>query len=258
VSVFENPLRHDLEGAVSRGEVVAYFQPQVDLKSGSLVAAEALARWNHPTRGQLLPADFVALAEETELIHEIGRYMLEQCLDAVGEWHNDPLPLEISVNVSPAQLAHAEFSDHLAAELTRRPLPQDSLTIEITERLPIIDRPEVAVRLGQLRGLGLGVAIDDFGVGHATAEQLDALPVTELKLDRTLLHDDRPAMEKYLGQIIEHAHERELRIVAEGVETPVHLNKARALGCDRGQGYLFGRAMPREQFELIRGHRAPH
>jgi EAL domain-containing protein (putative c-di-GMP-specific phosphodiesterase class I) len=257
VSEFENPLSLDLERAVSRGELVAYFQPQVDIKSGSLVAAEALARWKHPTRGLLPPSDFVALAEETGVIHEIGRYMLEQCLDAMGAWPAHPLPLEVSVNVSPAQLARVEFSDHLEGELMRRGLPRNSLTIEITERMPIIDRPEVAVRLGQLREFGLGIAIDDFGVGYATVEQLDALPVTELKIDRTLVHDDGPAMAEYLGHIIEHAHDRELRVVAEGVETPEHLDRVRSLGCDRAQGYLFGRAMPREQFELILEQRSP-
>lgn len=249
----ESSLSHDLVGAVERGEIVAYFQPQVDLATDEIIAVEALARWEHPVLGQLAPADFISLAEETGLIHSIGRHMLEQCLDAAEEWRASETHLEVSVNVSPTQLASPDFSRHLTAELTRRALPQDAVTIEITESMPVIDLPGVVVRLHQLRELGLGVALDDFGVGHSTIEQLDELPVTELKLDRSLIQNDSESMLSYLGEIVELAHHRGLRVVAEGVETEEHLSRIRALGCDRAQGYLLGRPMPRVAVERLLG-----
>jgi EAL domain-containing protein (putative c-di-GMP-specific phosphodiesterase class I) len=251
VTSTSSALPADLVGAVERGEIVAYFQPQIDVASGTIVAVEALARWEHPQLGQLAPQEFIALAEETGLIHSIGRHMLEQCLDAAEEWRQAETHLEVSVNVSPLQLAAPDFSEHLSSELRRRALPQDAVTIEITESMPVTDLPEVVVRLRQLRSLGLGVAIDDFGVGHATIEQLHNLPVTELKLDRSLIQDDDESMITYLGEIVDLAHERGLRVVAEGIETEEHLSRIRTLGCDRAQGYLLGRPMPRADVELL-------
>ena len=244
-------LPNDLVGAVERGEMVAYFQPQIDLSSDSIVAVEALVRWDHPVLGQLAPGEFIGLAEQTGLIHSIGKHMLEQCLDAAEEWRAAETHLEVSVNVSPVQLASPDFARHLTAELTRRALPQDAVTIEITESMPVIDLPGVVIRLRQFRELGLGVALDDFGVGHATIEQLDDLPVTELKLDRSLIQDDSESMTSYLAEIVDLAHERGLRVVAEGVETEAHLQRVRALGCDRAQGFLLGRPMPREDVERL-------
>ena len=241
----------DLVGAVERGEIVAYFQPQIDLASHVIVAVEALVRWNHPRLGQLAPREFVALAEQTGLIHAIGKHVLEQCLEAVDEWRAAHTQLEVSVNVSPIQLASPDFSQHLTAELTQRALPRDALTIEITESMPVVDLPGAVVRLHQLRDLGLGIALDDFGVGHATIDQLDQLPVTELKLDRSLVQNDRESMTNYLGEIVDLAHQRDVRVVAEGVETQAHLQRVRALGCDRAQGYLLGRPMPRADVERL-------
>ncbi|MGV8880536.1 MAG: EAL domain-containing protein [Rhodoglobus sp.] len=246
-----SPLSHDLVGAVERGEIVAYFQPQIDLATDSIIAVEALARWEHPVLGQLAPSEFIALSEQTGLIHAIGRHMLEQCLDAADEWRAAGTHLEVSVNVSPLQLAAPDFSQYLSAELTRRALPQDAVTIEITESMPVIDLPGVVVRLHQLRLLGLGVALDDFGVGHATIERLNELPVTELKLDRSLIQDERESMVTYLSDIVNLAHERGLRVVAEGVETEAHLSLVRMLRCDRAQGYLLGRPMPRADVERL-------
>lgn len=244
-------LPNDLVGAVERGEMVAYFQPQIDLASDAIVSVEALVRWDHPVLGQLAPGEFIALAEQTGLIHSIGKHMLEQCLDAAEEWRAAETHLEVSVNVSPVQLASPDFAQHLTAELTRRALPQDAVTIEITETMPVVDLPGVVIRLRQFRQLGLGVALDDFGVGHATIEQLDELPVTELKLDRSLIQNDSESMTSYLAEIVDLAHERGLRVVAEGVETEAHLRRVRALGCDRAQGYLLGRPMPREDVERL-------
>jgi len=119
--------------------------------------------------------------------------------------------------------------------------------------MPVIDLPGVVIRLHQLRELGLGVALDDFGVGHATIEQLDELPVTELKLDRSLIQDQRQSMASYLTSIVKLAHERGLRVVAEGVETEAHLSLVKMLGCDRAQGYLLGRPMPRVDVERLLG-----
>ncbi len=245
--VGEERLLEDLFGAVDRGEIIAHYQPQVDLATGRIVSAEALARWRHPELGVISPAVFIPLAEETALIHGIGRFMIEEVLNAVTRWRSQGIDLEISVNVSANQLTTLQFFDQLDDDLARVHLAPNSVTIEITESYPILDTPSISHRLDELRQHGLGISIDDYGIGHSWLQQLERMPATELKLDQSLVQDDSVESLALMTAIIELAHWRGLRIVAEGVETAEQLERMRELLCDRAQGFLLGRPMPQDE-----------
>ena len=245
--VGEERLLEDLFGAVDRGEIIAHYQPQVDLATGRVVSAEALARWQHPGLGVISPAVFIPLAEETALIYDIGRFMIEEVLKTVTRWRSQDIDLEISVNVSANQLTTLQFFDQLVDDLARAHLAPNSVTIEITESYPILDTPSISHRLNELRQGGLGISIDDYGIGHSWLQQLERMPATELKLDQSLVQDDSVESLALMTAIIELAHWRGLRIVAEGVEPSEQLERMRELLCDRAQGFLLGRPMPQEE-----------
>lgn len=239
----------ELEGAVERGEITPAFQPQIDIPTRRIVAVEALARWNHPILGAVPPAEFIPVAEQLGLIDEIGNYMLDESCRCSSDWIAAGLTVEVAVNVSPAQLASIEFLDRIQSNLDRHQLSASRLTIEITESLPVADVPTVLVRLAELRELGVGISVDDFGTGHASVERLTALPVSELKLDQSLVQDVSPPP-LFLTEAIAIARHDGLRVVAEGVETEEQFERARRLGCDRAQGFLFGR--PASEAEITR------
>ena len=251
--VGEERLVNDFVGAVERGEIVAHYQPQVDLSSGRIVSAEALARWNHPEFGIIAPGVFIPIAEDTALIHSLGRFMIEQVFRAASGWQEQGIDLEVSVNVSANQLTTLEFFDLLDRDLSRLDRPSHSVTIEITESYPILDTPSIVTRLDDLRSRGLGISIDDYGVGYSSLQQLDRMPATELKIDQSLIQDDSVQSLALMTAVVELAHWRGLRVVAEGIETEDQLALARELECDRGQGFLLGRSMPKEELEALVG-----
>ncbi|CAN5381874.1 hypothetical protein BH11ACT5_BH11ACT5_26460 [soil metagenome] len=249
--VGEERLASDLHGAVARGEIVAHYQPQVDLATDRIVAAEALARWRHPELGLISPAIFIPIAEETAVIHSLGRYMIDQVLETLAGWRSDGIDLEVSVNVSATQLTTLQFFDRLDADLEGYELAPNDLTIEITESLPVLDTPSIALRLDDLRRRGLGISIDDYGVGHSSLKQLERMPATELKIDQSLVQDDSVESLALMTAVVELAHWRGLRVVAEGVETTEQLELVRELECDRAQGYLLGRPMAADELEAL-------
>lgn len=239
----------DLEGAVARGEMLAHFQPQIDVNSGRIVAVEALARWQHPEHGFVSPEVFIPLAEDSDLIGEIGNFMMDEGARCAAEWNSGDYRIDVAVNVSPRQLVTLDFLDHLQADLNLYSLPAENVIIEITESLPVTDIPEVNTRLLELRSLGLGISVDDFGTGHTSIEQLHTLPLTEVKIDQSLVRGVDNSRE-LIEEVIAVAHDRRMRVVAEGVETEEHFAFVRELGCDRAQGYYFGR--PMEEADITR------
>lgn len=247
----DSRLAAELHGAVERGEIGAVYQPQVDLRTGRIVAAEILSRWNHPEHGVISPGVYIPIAEDTSLIHSLGRHMIEQALTTAAQWHSHGIDLEVSVNVSATQLTALEFFDLLDADLERLDLPPHSVTIEITEAQPLLDTPSIRRRLDDLAARGVGVSIDDYGAGHSSLAQLDKVHATELKLDLALVQDESVASRALMTAVVELAHWQGLRVVAEGIETEDQLQRMRDLACDRGQGYLLGRPMPREALEAL-------
>ncbi len=235
-----------LRGALSRGELSAWFQPQFDLQTGGLVAAEALCRWRHPTWGVVGPGEFIPVAEQDGSIIGIGEFMATEAIAAMTEWD-----IDISVNVSPAQLEDSAFTTWMHRMIHRVRRPARRLTLEITEGLHIGDVPALVGRLDRLRGLGVGIAIDDFGSGQASLTQARRLHATELKIDRTLISDDSPAAAQIVADAVALAHDAQIRVVAEGVETNEQLAKVTRLGCDRAQGYLLSRPVPRAEMARL-------
>lgn len=241
----------DLGEASARGELFAVFQPQFDLANGSIVAAEALCRWRHPKHGIVPPDTFIPLAEATGAIGAIGRFMLDQGLRAVVAWRRLGLPIGVSVNVSPVQLSTEDLVDHLGERIEAHSLPAGALTVELTESRPLDDFADIADRLRRVRALGIGVALDDFGAGHASPEHLEQLPVTEVKLDKSIVQSGTDATWRELAERLRGARARDLTVVAEGIETPSHLRRARDLLCDRAQGFLLGRPLERASFDAL-------
>ena len=247
----EDRLVSDLAGAVARGEIEAFYQPQVAVSTGAIVAVESLSRWRHPELGMQSPLVFIPIAEEFGLIDEIGGFMLDEACRCATELASRNITVDVAVNVSALQLGRASFFDRIEGLLDECEFEQEHLTLEITESRLIANRPQVSERLAVLRQQGVGVSIDDFGVGHSSVEQVLALPANELKIDRTVVQDDAATGGALLATIVRLARDRGLRTVAEGVETPAQFERVRAIGCDRAQGYLFGMPMPLDELDEL-------
>ncbi|MCY7298269.1 MAG: EAL domain-containing protein [Ilumatobacteraceae bacterium] len=245
-----NELRRGLE----RGEIVPYYQPIVQLGNGHLVGFEVLARWRHPERGLLGPDQFLPMAEETGLIGEVGAAVLRSSLAQLGQWRNSTQrfnDLSVSVNVSVRQLMSSQLVDIVAEALAEAGVSAGALWLEITETALMADVKAATIALRELRSLGLHLAVDDFGTGYSSLTYLKRFPVEAIKGDRTFVNglgidqEDSTIVEA----VVNLGHSLGLSVVAEGVETPLQLSRLREIGCDRGQGYLFGRPRPAELVE---------
>ncbi|MEY2957812.1 MAG: hypothetical protein RLZZ01_380 [Actinomycetota bacterium] len=218
---------------------------------------EVLARWLHPDRGLLTPAEFVPLAEETGLMLEMGERMLRDSLSQLARWRAAGHPFaacSLSVNVGTRQLIDPAFHGLVAEALAESGIDADSVWLEITETSLLADAKTAAAALRSLRGLGLHLSVDDFGTGYSSLTYLKRFPVEAIKIDKSFVaglgldQEDSTIVEAVvrLGQSLG------LDVVAEGVESPLQLSRLRELGCDRGQGYLFGRPRPAALVEAER------
>ncbi len=259
--VFDAPTHHRavddlrtgnaLHRAIERGELRMHYQPVLDITRGTLTGFEALIRWQHPERGLVPPSEFVPLAEETGLIVPLGAWALEESCRQAMHWHEasaDGTRLSISVNLSPRQLAEPSLPNEVARVLGETGLVADSLWLEITESTLMRDAESALSALGALRALGLHLAVDDFGTGYSSMAYLAQLPVESLKIDRSFVSDvgRRADSTAITTAIVSLAHALRLKTVAEGIEQPDQLDRLRAMGCEFGQGYLFGPARPAE------------
>ena len=245
-----NELRRGLE----RGEIVPYYQPIVNLESGQLLGFEVLARWRHPDRGLLGPDQFLPMAEETGLISDVGSSVLRASLAQLGQWRNSTqrfADLSLSVNVSVRQLMSSHLVDVVSEALAESGVSAGALWLEITETALMSDVKAATVALRELRSLGLHLAVDDFGTGYSSLTYLKRFPVEAIKVDRSFVNglgidsEDSTIVEA----VVKLGHSLNLQVVAEGVETPLQLARLREIGCDRAQGYLFGRPRPAELIE---------
>jgi EAL domain-containing protein (putative c-di-GMP-specific phosphodiesterase class I) len=236
----------DLPGAIAEQRLDIVFQPQVDLHTGHVVAMEGLSRWTHSELGPIPPSEFVAVAEATGAIHQLGRFALAECCRYGKEWHDRGKDLAISVNVSPVQLASEDFFDQLERELADSGIPPADLILEVTEAEKLSDPEALVARLDIVRSWGITVSIDDFGAGHSSMDRAATLHAGELKLDRSLVaRDDAEA----IAAAVRDAHRAGMRVVAEGVETARQLDLVRSAGCDRAQGYYISRPLPRRELD---------
>lgn len=249
-------LTADLPGAVGRGEFVAFFQPQIELSTGEVTAAEALCRWRHPTLGIVTPSIFIPLAEQSDEILNIGAFMLDASSKFLRRLTDLNYSIAVSVNVSPVEMESSGVHEHLRELIDGGRLDPHKLTLEITESVEIHDMDAMATRLLAIRDLGVGVSVDDFGMGHSSASRVTGMPVTEIKIDRSLVQGHSDRERALFSEAMELARTHNLRVVAEGVETEEHKEYAASAGCHRAQGYLVGHPLSFDEFtRFLAAHR---
>lgn len=233
----------DLDAALAQGQLWNAYQPKLDLRSGRIVAVEALVRWTHPIRGTLAPDSFIPLIEQQGRAGELTLHVMAEALRDAGAWRDSGCPLGVAVNISATLLHDPLFMLRLEERLRASGLPAESVTLEVTESAAMAD-PEVAVAaLRRWRRLGVGVSIDDYGTGQSSLAYLQALPATELKIDKSFVAAmaDDPRNAILVRSTIAMAQELGLHVVAEGVEDEPCLDRLRAMGCDLVQGYGISR-----------------
>jgi diguanylate cyclase (GGDEF)-like protein/PAS domain S-box-containing protein len=234
-----------------------HYQPQMDLRGNVVFGAEALLRWNDPELGEIAPAQFIPIAEESGIIVSIGNWVLTEAVRQCAAWHAKGLPLLIAVNVSSLQFQQADFVEGVAAVLREHALPPHQLEIELTESILIQDIDETMKRLEALAALGVRLAIDDFGTGYSSLSYLKRFPIDKLKIDRSFVNDlpDDESDAAIVNAIIQMAGALRLRVIAEGVETAAQRDFLVAAGCNEYQGYLCAPALDPDAFEA---HIASH
>jgi diguanylate cyclase (GGDEF)-like protein len=248
-------LEADLRGAIERHELIAHYQPIVDLRTERIVGFEALARWPHPERGLVPPSTFIPLAEETDLIIPLGAQVLEMACRQARAWR-ERWPgerLVMSVNLSPRQFADKGLVGSIADVLEMTGLDASALELEITET-SVMDRSEAGLRaLADLRALGVRLVLDDFGTGWSSLAYLRQLPLDTIKIDRAFVTelDDADRNVAIVQAVLSLAHGLGISVVAEGIETPLQARRLRELGCDLGQGYTWSRPLAPERIEAI-------
>ena len=248
-------LTNDLRGAIKGNQLRVYFQPIVHLRTGRIHKAEALVRWEHPQRGLVSPVEFIALAESSGLIVEIGEWMFKESARWARRWRDEHHPeFQVSVNQSPLDFQReGQVYERWFAHLRDIGLEGAALVVEITEGLLLDASADVTDKLLQLRDAGIQVALDDFGTGYSSLSYLKKFDIDYLKIDRSFTRNLAPhSSDMALSEaIIVMAHKLGLRVVAEGVETAEQRDLLLAAGCDYGQGYLFARPMPADEFDTM-------
>lgn len=253
-------LKADLVGAVARGELRLHYQPIIEFGSGRRTGYEALLRWQHPIRGLLPPLSFIPLAEELGMIDPLGMWALETALTQLAAWRSQGREVTMGVNLSARQLESPGFVDDLVAVLRATRVDPRWLVLELTESVPL--EPQAGLRLEAIAALGIHIAADDFGTGVASYASLQHRPYSVVKIDKSLVDGLASAgrAEAQVRSIVQMAHDSDLLVVAEGIETPEQARALIEMGCDYGQGYLLGRpvhAAEAEEVDLDRLLRRP-
>lgn len=239
-------LELDLRDALERNELEVFFQPLVDLRTGRITTCEALLRWSHPLRGNVPPSEFIPIAEETGLIIAIGDWVLQQSCREATQW---PKGTKVAVNMSPVQFKDRSLGARVVSALAKSGLPAQRLELEITERVLLEENESTLHTMEQMKMLGVGISLDDFGTGYSSLNYLRKFPFQKIKIDRSFIHDlgednDAPSIVRAVASL---GTSLNMIVVAEGIETEDQLKQVRTEGCDEGQGYLFGFAMPAER-----------
>jgi diguanylate cyclase (GGDEF)-like protein/PAS domain S-box-containing protein len=249
-------LEADLRFAVERGELDLAYQPVVDLESGRIIAAEALLRWRHPTQGMVPPDRFIPVAEESELIIDLGRFVIQRAaLDAAAFRMvcPDAATLRVGVNLSARQLLSADLVSDVVQSLAAAGITGHAFAAELTETVLASNEPVVAGRLQALRDLGVRIALDDFGTGYSSLAYLRRFPIDVIKVDKSFVSygGESSGNDGVTKAIVSIGASLGMRTVAEGIETMEQLVRLREIGCVLGQGYLFSRPVPREEFAAL-------
>jgi PAS domain S-box-containing protein len=249
-------LETELRKAIEREEMRVFYQPIVRLATGQIAGAEALVRWWHNDSEMVAPIDFIEVAEETGLIVPIGRWILKEACRQAHAWHQlfiADSPMTITINVSPRQLAQSNLVADVKSALEETGIVPSTLQLEITESMAM-SNPKVTTRIfSQLKDMGVSLSIDDFGTGHSSLSRLRSFPVDVLKIDRSFISGIEQNVEsrEIARLIVTLAHHLELKVIAEGIETPVQQAYLEQFGCEFGQGYLFSPPVDHDRFEKL-------
>jgi diguanylate cyclase (GGDEF)-like protein len=249
-------LTHELHQAVTSEEFVLQYQPKVELKSGEIIGAEALVRWRHPVLGLQPPELFIPIAEETGLISDLGTWVLREAARfAVRVNRGRSVPLTISVNISPIQFKDRDMCEFVATVLDETGAEPSWLILELTESVIADGSPELIVTFQRLREAGLGLSIDDFGIGYSSLRYLERFPISEIKLDKGFVQDlpESRTKQVIVDAVIKLGVGLDISITAEGVETEAERATLREFGCRYAQGFLFGPPTAAAEFLLLIG-----
>jgi diguanylate cyclase (GGDEF)-like protein len=247
-------LENDLRYALEREELAVYYQPIVNLKSGTLSGFEALIRWEHPERGIISPSEFIPVAEDTDLIIPIGQWVLREACRQVRKWQLAfpfESPLTVSVNLSGKQFKQPDLVESIKQILYQTEMPAECLRLEITETVIMENAEEATTMLRQLRSVGVQLSIDDFGTGYSSLSYLHRFPVNVLKIDRSFVSRMSVDQESLgiVETVIALASKLKMEVVAEGIETGEQSHVLRDLDCKYGQGYLYSKPLDRHDIE---------
>jgi len=240
-------------GAIERGELAVAFQPQLDVRQGRIVGAEALVRWSLPGIGPVPPSEFIPIAESTGLIRPLTRYVLIEAIEQCANWQTLGDPVRVSVNIAPRVLLEPGLADRITHLLEMARLPPSLLRLEVTETTVMSDPERSLEVLRELCERGMSIAIDDFGTGHSSLAYLTSLPCHELKIDRGFIvaMEEDPRVEAVVSAVVGLGHSLGLDVVAEGVETTRAADQLVAMGCRIFQGYRYGRPVPAVEFTRL-------
>jgi EAL domain-containing protein (putative c-di-GMP-specific phosphodiesterase class I) len=248
-------MENDLRQAVKGREMMVYYQPRIDVRTGAVVSMEALARWNKPGDGIISPDEFIPVAEDTGLIVDIGAWVLETACGQNKTWQSSGLPpLTISVNMSVKQFQHEKFLATISNAIKNTSLDPRYLELEITENILLQDAEKTIKMLNELKDMGIRLAMDDFGTGYSSFNYLIRFPLDIIKIDMSFIKNITEQAEHaaVVEAIISMSHSLNLKVVAEGVETQQQLDLLREFGCDEIQGYYYSRPLPSKEFtELL-------
>ena len=243
-------LEIDLREAISQEEFEIHYQPVIQVASRKMVGVEALARWRHPRRGLISPADFIPLAEETGLIMPLGDWILRKACTDAARW---PAEIKVAVNLSPAQFKKSNLFEVVASVLAESGLAPERLELEITETVLLHHNETNLAVLHQLRDLGVAVVLDDFGTGYSSLSHLRIFPFNKIKIDKSFVADmpTRADSAAIVCAIVGMAKSLDVITTAEGVETEEQFSLLHAAGCTQVQGYLFSPAVPAPKLEFM-------
>lgn len=257
----------DLAAAIARNEIQVEYQPKVDVRTAIVRGVEALARWNHPTLGQVSPSAFIALAEKHGYIHDLTMRLMNDVMLQSAAWRSEGLHLTVAINLSPTLLDRATLPDEIASMQQCYGLAPEQIVLEITESSVVGSGSVTLGVLARLRLKGFGLSLDDYGTGFSSLQQLTRIPFTELKIDRSFVHGahERENLQVILRSALEMANRLGIASVAEGIETVEDWRLLQDLGCGLGQGFLIGKPMPgagmmdwlgrfRQRREQLRAH----
>ncbi len=249
-------LTSDLREALAAEALELHYQPKLDLHSLQVVGFEALARWKHPEHGYIPPNEFIAIAEECDLIQELGQWTLQKSIAQLAAWRAANLlsaGVRVAINLSARQLSDRQLLHSLQMHLERYSMPSSSFDLEVTEGVLIMDTKAAIHILQGLKALGFGLDLDDFGTGYSSLSYIQKFPFDSLKVDRSFIRDMEQSADRatLVRSIIALGHSLNLKVIAEGIEKEEHLSMLKEMGCDYGQGYLFSKPLPPADVETF-------